>query len=214
MIKPKELMQIILAIILFAFLLWFFEDPKLILPCFIIATTVLGTNIIAKKLAARYYQVEAEIRIWGFQRWGYYTRSHFKSPKPLGLILPFLLVFASAPTGFIKMLTFFQTDISTSLRRVAKKRGGMNRYFEITEWHNGWVVGIGIFATLCLSLLPYVFGKTELLVNIARYGVYYAVWNMIPIGQLDGTKIFFVSPKFWLFMVFWVFVSIVLIALL
>lgn len=208
------MIHILLAIILFAFLLWFFDDPKLILPCFIIASAVICTNVIAKKIAARYYQAEAEIKILEFQRWGYYARSHFKSPKPLGLILPFLLVFASAPYGFIKMLTFFQTNITPSLRRAAKKRGGMNRYFEVTDWHSGWIVSIGIIATLCLSLLPYIFGKNELLINIAKYGVYYSIWNIIPIGQLDGTKIFFVSPKFWLFMAFWVLLSIFLVILL
>jgi len=214
MIKAKEVMHIILVIILFAFILWFFEDSSLILSSFIVAVVVICTNVIAKKITARYLQVEAEIKIWEFQRWGYYTRSHFKKPKPIGLILPFLLVFASAPTGFIKMLTFLQTDISPTLRRVAKKRGGLKRYYELTEWHYGWTVAVGILFTLGLSLLPYIFGKNDILVSIAKYGVYYAIWNMIPIGQLDGTKIFFVGFKFWLFMVFWVFVAIVLVAFL
>ncbi len=213
MIKAKEMMHIILVIVLFAFILWFFQDSDLILPSFIIATAVICTNVIAKKLAARYFQTEAEIKIWEFQRWGYYQRSHFAKPKPIGLILPFLLVLASA-TGFIKMLTFLQTDISTTLRRVTKKRGGLNRFYELTEWHNGYIVTIGIIANLLLALLPYIFGKETLLVEIAKYSVYYALWNIIPIGQLDGTKILFVNFKFWLFMVFWVFVAILLVAFL
>ncbi|OGJ21437.1 hypothetical protein A3K73_09010 [Candidatus Pacearchaeota archaeon RBG_13_36_9] len=213
MIKAKEMVHIILVIILFAFILWFFQDESLILTSFIIAAVVILTNVVAKKIAARYFHTEAEIKIWEFQRWGYYQRSQFKSPKPIGLILPFLLVFASA-TGFLKMLTFLQTDITPTIRRVAKKRGGLQRFYELTEWHNGYIVTIGIIATLCLSLLPYIFGKNDLLVDIAKYGVYYSIWNMIPIGQLDGTKIFFISSKFWLFMVFWVFVAILLIAFL
>jgi len=214
MIKAKEMISIILVIILFAFILWFFDgDTEVIISCFIVAAVVILTNVIAKKIAARYYHTEAEIRIWEFQRWGYYTRSHFKSPKPIGLILPFLLVFASA-TGFIKMLTFLQTDISPTIRRVSRKRGGLKRYYDLTEWHNGYIVTIGIIATLCLSLLPYIFGKNELLISIAKYGVYYSIWNMIPLGQLDGTKIFFTGFKFWLFMVFWVLVAVVLVAFL
>src|SRR4030042_4545382 len=197
MIKAKEMVHIILVIILFAFILWFFQDESLILTSFIIAAVVILTNVVAKKIAARYFHTEAEIKIWEFQRWGYYQRSQFKSPKPIGLILPFLLVFASA-TGFLKMLTFLQTDITPTIRRVAKKRGGLQRFYELTEWHNGYIVTIGIIATLCLSLLPYIFGKNDLLVDIAKYGVYYSIWNMIPIGQLDGTKIFFISSNFWL----------------
>jgi hypothetical protein len=210
--KSKELFHIILAIILFAFIIWFFGDSKLILPSFIIAAGVISTNVIAKEIAASYFQTEVEISIWHFKRWGVYTRSQFKKPKPIGIILPFLLVFASMPTGFIKMLTFLQTDINPTIKRISKKRGGLNRYSEITEWHNGWIVAMGIIANICLCFVPYIFGKTHLPIEIAKYSIYYCIWNMFPIGQLDGTKIFFINWKFWIFM--WILVAIGLLLVL
>lgn len=215
MFKTKEIISIILAIILFAFIIWFFEgDTKVIINSFIIASLVILVNVAAKKIAAAYYSAKAEINIWQFQRWGYYQRSQFKSPKPLGLILPFLLVFASAPTGFIKMLTFLQTDISPTIKRAAKRKGDISqRHFEITDWHNGWIVGIGIIVNICLVFLPYLF-KTKLMFDIARYSIYYAVWNMIPIGQLDGTKVFFINWKFWIFMWILVFLGIGLLIMI
>jgi hypothetical protein len=206
LMNSKELFHIILAIILFAFIIWFLQDSKLILPSFIIAFVVISSNIIAKKIAAIYFQTEAEISIWQFQRWGYYTRSHFKKPKPIGIILPFLLVIASMPTGFIKMLTFLQTDIKPTIKRISKKRGGLDRYSELTEWHNGWIVGVGIIINICLCFIPYILGKTDLLIEIAKYSIYYAIWNMLPIGQLDGTKIFFIGWRFYIFI--WILVAI------
>jgi hypothetical protein len=204
----KELSHIILAIILFAFIVWFpqGQDPVQILPSFLIAFVVISVNIISKKIAAGYYHTQAEISIWHLKRWGYYARSQFKKPKPIGIILPFLLFVASLPTGFIKMLAFLQTDITITIKRVAKKVGGLNRYTELTEWHNCWIVSIGIIANLCLCALPYIFGRSELLISLAAYSVYYAVWNMFPIGQLDGTKIFFGGFGFYIFM--WVLVGI------
>jgi|GEM_PF-3574785 len=212
MFKAKEFISIILAIILFAFIIWFFEgDTEVIISSFIIAASVILVNIMAKKIAAAYYSTEAEINIWQFQRWGYYQRSQFKSPKPIGLILPFLLVFASAPTGFIKMLTFLQTDVSPTIKRIAKKRGGISqRHFEITDWHNGWIIGVGIVANICLVFLSYIF-KNQLAFDIAKYSIYYAIWNMIPVGQLDGTKVFFINWKFWIFMWILIFIGVLLL---
>lgn len=208
MLKTKEVISILLAIILFAFVIWFFKDTRLILPSFVIAAVVILTNIVAKKIAARYFHSEAEVSIWQFQRWGYYQRSHFKTPKPIGLILPFLLVFASAPEGAIKMLTFLQTEITVTIKRISKKRGGLNRYYELTEWHNGLIVAYGILANVAVVAIPYIFGRYELLLDIAKYSIYYAIWNMLPIGQLDGTKVFFINWKFWVFIYALVFVGV------
>lgn len=173
--------------------------------------TVILTNVIAKKIAARYVHTEAEIKIWEFQRWGVYERSKFKSPKPIGIFLPFLLVLLSYPTGFIKMLTLLQTDIKPTIRRVSKKRGGLERFYEITDWHNGWIPGVAIIVNLCLVFLPYLLGKTELTISIAKYSIYYAIWNMIPIGQLDGTKVLFINWKFWFFVWILILISLALI---
>ncbi len=211
MFKLKELMHIILAIILFAFIIWFFQDENLILPAFIIAAAVILTNIIAKKVAARYFHTEVEMKTWEFQRWGYYQRSQFKKPKPIGIILPFLVVFAS--TGLIKMLTFLQTEITPTIRRTIKKRGGVRKFAELTEWHNGYILSIGMWFNLGLVLIPLLIFKNPLIIDIAKYSIYYAIWNMIPIGKLDGSKILMIDLKWWLFMWFWVIIALGLLTL-
>jgi hypothetical protein len=212
MFKLKELMHIILAIILFAFVIWFFRDESFILPSFIVASVVILTNVIAKKVAARYFQTKVEMKTWEFQRWGYYQRSQFKKPKPIGIVLPFLVAFAS--TGLIKMLTFLQTEISPTLRRVTKRRGGVRRYTELTEWHYGYIPSIGMFLNLSLVFIPLLMLKNSLTIEIARYGIYYCIWNIIPVGKLDGSKIIMIGLKWWLFVWFWVIVALGLFAFL
>lgn len=212
MFNAKELMTLILVTIMFTFILWFFQDASLIPYFLTVALFILLTNIIAKKIAAYYFDSEAEIKVWHLQRWGYYQRSYFKTPKPVGLIIPFILVLASAPTGFFKLLTFLQTDVKATIKRVAKRRGGLNRFAEMTEWHNGYIVSIGFFANLACVLLPYLFGEYDILRDIAKFSVIYVICNMIPLGQLDGTKILFINWKFWVFL--WVLVVISLFFLI
>ncbi len=205
MFSLKELVHIVLAIILFAFVIWFFQDQSLIFSVFIIASVVILVNVFAKKFAGRYFHTSVEMKTWEFQRWGYYVRSQFKKPKPVGIILPFLVVFASM--GVIKMLTFLQTEITPTIRRVIKKRGGVRRYAELTEWHNAWIISIGMLFNAGLVLVPLLIFRNDLLIDIAKYSVYYAAWNMIPLGKLDGTKIISLGFGWWLFIWFWILLA-------
>ncbi len=191
MFKLKELGNIIIVIILFAFLIRFLQDLNAFLTGLIIAFAIITVNILTKKIMASYLEAEIEQKIWHFQRWGYYTRSQFKKPKPIGAILPFILVWLSYPTGFLKLLTFLQFDVKPTSARAAK-RHGLHRYIEMTEWHIALIAGIGIFANLVLAIIAYIIGN-PIMLDIAKYSIYYAAWNMLPISQLDGTKIFFGS---------------------
>ena len=195
MFTLKEIIHLIIAILLFAFIINFLEGN--ILPALLTALIIIAVNVFAKKLMA--YRVDSEVthKIWHLYRWGYYERSHFKKPVPVGIILPFLLIWISYPLGFLKMLTFLQSDIKPTSARVAKRRGSKSqRYSEMTEWHLSLITGIGILSTIILGILAYLANYPLL----ARFSIYYSVWNLLPIGQLDGTKIFFGSKYFWLFL--------------
>ena len=195
MFKIQELTHIILTIILFAFIISFLSDLNTFLTTLLIAVIILFVNIITKKLLAHYLDSEIEQKIWHFQRWGWYERSHFKKPIPIGIILPFILVWVSYPTGFLKVLTFLQSDVRPTIARIAKRRG-LHRCTEMTEWHIAAIAGIGIFANLVLAIVAYLLNYPIL----SKFSIYYAIWNLIPISQLDGTKILFGSKILWLFL--------------
>ena len=59
----------------------------------------------------------------------------------------------------------------------------------MTEWHNGVIGAAGLVAVLLLSFISY-FPGFELLTKLAAF---YAISNMLPISNLDGTQIFFGS---------------------
>lgn len=197
MIKLKEIVHLIIAILLFAFIISFLKESYIFLASLLIASIIILVNVFSKKLLAYYLETETEQKIWHFQRWGWYQRSYFKKPIPIGLILPFILVLISYPYGFLKVLTFLQFDVKPTSARAAK-RHGLYRYSEMTEWHIAAIAGIGIFANLVLAVLAYVIGYSDL----ARYSIYYAAWNLLlPLGQLDGAKILFSSRRLWALLV-------------
>ena len=195
--NTKEVSHILVAIILFAFIISFLQGINAFLFGLIIAFIVLAVNIITKELMASSLDAEIESKIWYLQRWGWYDRSHFKKPLPTGVIIPFLLTILS--WGLISCLTFLQTEIKGTVARAAKRRGGALRFQEMTEWHVGLIPAIGIVSNLSIALLIYIFFKNiPIVLSIAKFSAYYSIWNLLPIGQLDGTKIFFGSRYLWL----------------
>lgn len=192
MFKLKELAHIIIVIILFAFIISFLRGIDAYLIALLIAAIIIFVNILAKKLMARYLDSEIEQKILQWQRWGWYERSKLKKPIPAGIIFPFILIWISYPIGFLKMLTFLQFDVKPTSGRAAK-RHGLYRYSEMTEWHISAIAGTGIFACLVLGIIAYLLGYSDL----ARYSIYFSIWNLLPLGQLDGTKILFGSKILW-----------------
>lgn len=196
MFKLTEFIHLVIAIILFAFVINFLKDFNSFLTALLIAFIIIAVNVLSKKIMAYYLESEIEQKIFHIQRWGWYQRSYFKKPVPVGVILPFALVWLSYPIGFLKMLAFLQFDVKPTSGRAAK-RHGLYRFTEMTEWHIASIAGIGIFINLVLAVIAYLAGFSEL----ARYSIYFSIWNLLPIGQLDGSKIFFGSIRLWFVLV-------------
>tara|TARA_Y100000310_G_C20635610_1_gene790994 strand:+ start:51 stop:692 length:642 start_codon:yes stop_codon:yes gene_type:complete len=195
----KEVSHLVIVIILFAFIISFLQGISVFAWALLIAFITLGVNIIAKEFTASYLDAEIKNKIWHLQRRGWYDRSKFKKPIPTGVIIPFLLSILS--WGSIACLTFLQTDIKATSARTAKRRGGATRFAEMTEWHIGAIPAMGIVANLIIAILLYTFFRNiPLILDIVKFNIYYAIWNLLPIGQLDGTKIFFGSRYLWLFL--------------
>ena len=198
MFKIKEIGHILIALILFAFVISFLQEINVFLISLLIAFIILAVNILAKKIIAHNLDTEIEQKIWQFQRWGFYERSYFKKPIPVGILLPFLLVWLSYPIGFFKVFTFLQFDIKAKSSRAAKKHG-LYRFSELTEWHIAAIPLAGIAATLVLGIIAYILGGyASWLPLLAKYSIYYSLWNLLPLGQLDGTKILFGSRIWWI----------------
>ena len=186
----KEVLHVIIAVIVLAFSVSFasLEQTFLISVFFIIIIFVI--NISAKKLMAYYLQCGVETRIWYFQRYGIKEKQHLKYPVPAGVLLPPLLSVFSLGSLFWMAAT--QSEITTRKSRVAKKHDFYS-FSELTEWHVGLIPAAGIAACLVLAFIAYLAGFGYL----GRLAIFFSVFNIIPLGDLDGNKIFFGSTIMW-----------------
>jgi Zn-dependent protease len=81
----------------------------------------------------------------------------------------------------------------------AAKRHGMYSFSEMTEEHIGKIAAAGIFANLFLAVLFYLIGG-DFGTLFAKLNIWFVFFNMIPLSDLDGNKIFFGNIILWSFL--------------
>lgn len=186
-----EISHVVLVIIILAFSV---SLAKLSYPAFFLAAlffaVIFIVNIAAKKLAGYYVRAGVETRILYFQRYGLKDKQYLKYPVPLGVILPLLISIASLGQFF--WLAATQSEVRALKSRVSKKHDFYS-YSEMTEWHVGIIPAAGIAACLVLAFFAYLIGQSEL----GKFAIFFACFNMIPLGNIDGSKIFFGSLIMW-----------------
>lgn len=181
----KEILTIILASLVLAIAVSFPDLKNFTYPflSFLIIITISG---LVKKTYAYYLEADTNIKFWSMYQYGFKRKSHFKKPLPM-VWLPLVL----AP---LKLWWFgiLETEIIARTERVSKKHG-LYRFSEMTDWHIAWINSFGIITTLILAVLGYFLDFGE----FSKLALYYTLWSIIPIGGLDGTKIFFGSRYLW-----------------
>ena len=110
----------------------------------------------------------------------------------MGVILPILLFILSK--GIIKSFTFLQYDAKAKTSKAVKKRIAKT-WSEIMEWDLALISFWGTISILVLFLIADLLGFKVL----AKYSLYYSLWNLLPISQLDGCKLFFSSFALFIF---------------
>ena len=193
MFSIKEISLIILITIILAFALSFPEPIKtlyLLVPMFF----VIITNILSKKVSSFYLDSEIEIKLWEIKRYGFKPDSHFKRPFPAGAFIPIITSILSF--GYFIWLTGLVFEVKAKIYRAAK-RFGLYSFSEMTEYHIGLIAAAGVLTNLFLAGIGYLINLDE----FAKLNIYYAFFNLIPLSNLDGNKIFFGSIVLWSFLV-------------
>lgn len=214
MFNKKEGMWLIIIIIIFEFILAIrIKGDTLILDLsnplkFLVPIIIIFVNLIAKKIAASFYSIKIEYSIWKFQRYGYYERSLLKKSFPIGLVLPFFLAFFSL--GIIKPLTFLQFDAENIPEKRILKKHGIIRKSEINESDLALTAAWGFYSLLIVSLIGIIISFREL----TLYPLYYGFWNLVPVENLDGIKLFFGSRISWFFVIILYIIMLVLAVML
>ncbi|HRZ85859.1 MAG TPA: hypothetical protein P5277_03700 [Candidatus Paceibacterota bacterium] len=186
----KEIFAIFLAIILLTFIVIFNSNSKSginylsILFSFFIAALVIIINILGKKIVANFYGARINHKIWMIKRYGFRREAAFNKPLPVGILIPFLVSLISY--GYIMFMTFLEFDVYSTSARSAKSQG-IHRFTEITEIHLGLIAAAGIFFNLIGAVIGYIANFPE----FSRLNIYYSLFCLIPLSNLDGSKIFF-----------------------
>jgi Zn-dependent protease len=157
---------------------------------------VLLINTIAKKVTGFYLDTEVEIKQWEFSRYGIKKHKHFKKPVPAGILAPLIIKFFSI--GFLNWMACLTFDVKGKTYRAAK-RHGIYSFSEISEKEIGWMATAGIWANIIFAIVGYLIGG-EVFLQFARLNIGYAFFNLIPISDLDGSKIFFGNKLNWSFL--------------
>jgi len=193
MINKKEIVAIILSTLILAFIISVLNIKELFFMSLLFVFLVILINVIAKKIAAFYADSEIEVKMWEVERYGFKPNRHFKKPIPAGILFP--LILSGLTLGYFRWLASLVFDVKAKTYRAAK-RHGLYAFTEMTEFHIGLIAAAGIFANLIFAIIGYLINLPE----FSRINIYYAFFNLLPLSDLDGNKIFFGSIILWSFL--------------
>jgi len=201
MLNIKEFSIIIVISIILALTISLIESLELFLYALLTIFLVILVNIFAKKIISFYLESEIEIKLWELKRYGFRTHDYLKKPFPAGAFFP--IIITALTFGYVYWMACLVFETKPKVYRTAK-RWGLYSFSEMTERHIGAIASAGIFANLIFGVIGYLIGFPE----FARLNLYYAFFNMIPIGNLDGNKIFFGNIVLWSFLAILVLIGL------
>lgn len=215
----KELIWMVIIIPIAAFISFIpiipNDDPIKILTRLLVFALIIFLSVTAKKLRAPLQSIKIEHKIWEFQRWGPYKRSKFKKPIPMGLIFPFFLGLFSL--GYLKPFVFLQFDFEDDPdRRRLSQRGGRKavRKQYLNQEDYGYTAAAGFYTVLALAIIGGILSWQYNLTfgaDLAKFSIYYGLWNLVPFGQLDGSRLFFGVYGGWIFITLLYLIGLLLV---
>ena len=193
MLTKKEFFSVIVVSIILGVIISLVETLNLFLTSTLMIFLVIVINIFAKKIMSYWLDTDIETKIWELRQFGYKKHMHFKKFVQMGIFIPLILKFLSI--GLINWMACLTFDASGKVYRAAR-RHGIYAFSEVTEEEMGWIAGAGIVANLLFAVVAYLIGQE----TFAKLSITYAFYNVLPIFDFDGAKIFFGNVPFWSFL--------------
>ena len=195
MINKREIILISLVILILSFTISLLTSWDSFLTVLLSIFIIICANIFIKKVLAHYLDSEIEIKLWEIRRFGFKAEQHFKKPFPAGVFFPVISRVLFFPFKNFVWMASLVFDIKPKIYRAAK-RHGLYSFSEITEDQIGIIAAAGIAINLALATIGYFLGFHI----FAQLNIYYAFFNMFPVSDLDGNKIFFGNIVLWSFL--------------
>jgi len=193
MFNIKEIVTLLVVTVVLAASANFLNPLSSLLGILLAIFILLVLNVVAKKIAAYYFESEVEIKPWTIERYGFKTHQYLKRPFPMGIVLP--IIIALITVGNIIWMASIVFDVKPRLYRTAK-RHGLYSFSEMTESHIGTIAAAGVVVNLVAAVLAYFLGFP----GFARLNVFFSFYSLLPISDLDGNKIFFGNIVLWSFL--------------
>jgi len=201
MLNLREIYSLLAVTLVITLAFGLFRSVSVFLYIFLAVFLAIFINALAKKVTSFYLDSEIEIKTWQVKRYGFKAHNYFKKPFQAGIFFP--IITSLITLGNFIWMASLVFDVKPKIYRAAK-RHGLYSYSEMTEEHIGWIAAAGIAANLVFAVVGYLIGFSEL----ARISIYFAFFNMIPLSDLDGNKIFFGSRILWSFLAALVLIGI------
>lgn len=190
MLTKKELITVLVSSIILGFTISLIKSLALFLTSALFVLIIILINLLVKKIVAFNYETEIEAKIWEIKRWGYRSHQYFKKALAAGVIMP--LIVTALSFGYTTWMAPLVFDIKPKVYRAAR-RHGLYKFSEVAESHIGKIAAAGILANLLFAVIGYLLNFPE----FSKLSIYYALFNLIPFSDLDGSKIFFGSVVIW-----------------
>jgi hypothetical protein len=202
MIKRKEWVPILSISFVLAIITSLVKTWTLFGIIFGLTFLTIFINIFGKRLMAYSFGAEIEVRQWEFSRLIYYnpfkkTMHGFRPHQRLnsvfaaGFFLP--LIIKALTMGLVNWMACLVFEVKPTIYRTARKWQAY-QYSEVTEDETAWIAFIGIIFNLLFAIIG-------ILINsplFVKLNLGYAFWNSLPLGNLDGMKMYFGRKSLWI----------------
>lgn len=192
MFKKQEIGAIVISTLMIAFASTLIETWNLFASALAAVFLVIMINVLAKKISGFYLESIVDIKLWEIRRWGLKPWQHFKNFFPIGAFLPVISKVFLFPLNGLVWTASLVFDVRPSVHR-AVRRHGVYTFSEMTESHTGVIAAWGIIANLFFAFIGYLLNFSL----FTQFNLWFAFFNMIPISNLDGNKIFFGKKLLW-----------------
>lgn len=196
MLNKNEIIFILLITVVLGFTLSLVQTVEIFLWTLLSVFIILLINIISKKIASGYYESEIEVKLWEFKRFGFKHHYRLKKSFPAGIFFP--IASTALSFGAFNWMASLVFEPKAKVYRAAK-RHGLYRFTEMTELHIGLIAAAGIFMNLVFAIIGYLIGLPPEM-NFVKLSLWFCFFNLLPIADLDGNKIFFGNLVLWSFL--------------
>jgi len=190
MFNKKEIIHIIIAIFVITISLGLANYWNTFGVILVSVFFVILLNLVAKKAMSHYLDSAIEFRLWEIKRFGFKPHQEFKKGFSAGAFFP--LIFSVLSWGNLMWLASLVFEIKPTVYKSAKRRG-LYAFSEATEFQIGLIAASGVIINILFAIIGYFVG----LPMFAKLSIWLAFFNMIPISDLDGNKIFFGNLVMW-----------------